>query len=58
MVRNVLARWDPALVVDCHTTDGAFHEETVTWSWPLNPNGDLPLLEFQRQRCFRLSTRS
>jgi len=49
LVRNVLTRWDPALVVDCHTTDGAFHEETVTWSWPMNPNGDLPLLEFQRQ---------
>ena len=48
LVRNVLGRWDPALVVDCHTTDGAFHDETVTWSWPLNPNGDLPLLEFQR----------
>ena len=48
LVRNVLGRWDPALVVDCHTTDGAFHEETVTWSGPLNPNGDLPLLEFQR----------
>lgn len=47
-VRNVLGRWDPALVVDCHTTDGAFHDETVTWSWPVNPNGDLPLLEFQR----------
>jgi len=49
LVRNVLTRWDPALVVDCHTTDGAFHEETVTWSWPMNPNGDLPLLEFQRR---------
>jgi hypothetical protein len=48
LVRNVLGRWDPTLIVDCHTTDGAFHEETVTWSWPLNPNGDLPLLEFQR----------
>ena len=50
LVRNVLTRWDPALVVDCHTTDGAFHEETVTWSWPMNPNGDLPLIEFQRRK--------
>jgi len=50
LVRNVLTRWDPALVVDCHTTDGAFHEETVTWSWPMNPNGDFPLLEFQRRK--------
>jgi len=48
LVRNILGRWDPALIVDCHATDGAFHDETVTWSWPLNPNGDLPLLEFQR----------
>jgi hypothetical protein len=50
LVRNVLNRWDPTLVVDCHTTDGAFHEETVTWSWPVNPNGDLPLIEFQRRK--------
>jgi dipeptidyl-peptidase-4 len=52
MVRGVLERWDPLVVVDCHTTDGAYHEETVTWSWPVNPNGDIPLLEFQRQNMF------
>jgi len=50
LVRNVLTRWDPTIVVDCHTTDGAFHDETVTWSWPMNPNGDLPLIEFQRRK--------
>jgi|WetSurMetagenome_2_1015567.scaffolds.fasta_scaffold117199_2 hypothetical protein len=52
MVRNVLVRWDPLIAVDCHTTDGAYHEETVTWSWAVNPNGDLPLLEYQRQKMF------
>ncbi len=48
VVQNILNRWDPALVVDCHTTDGAYHEETVTYSWPLNPNSDQELLAYQR----------
>lgn len=48
VVANILNSWDPALVVDCHTTDGAYHEETVTYSWPLNPNSDLELLAYQR----------
>jgi len=52
LVRNVLTRWDPLLVVDCHTTDGSYHDEVVTWSWPVNPNGDLPLVEFQRDQMF------
>lgn len=48
VVQNVLNRWDPALIVDCHTTNGAYHEETVTYSWPLNPNSDSELLTYQR----------
>jgi hypothetical protein len=48
VVQNILNRWDPALAVDCHTTDGAYHEETVTYSWPLNPNSDQELLAYQR----------
>jgi len=50
LLRNVLNRWDPVLLVDCHTTDGAYHEQTVTYSWPLNPNGDRALIEFQRSQ--------
>ncbi|MCX6569592.1 MAG: M14 family zinc carboxypeptidase, partial [Candidatus Aminicenantes bacterium] len=30
LVRNVLLRWDPLILVDCHTTDGSYHEEPVT----------------------------
>jgi hypothetical protein len=48
VVQNILNCWDPAVVVDCHTTDGAYHEETVTYSWPLNPNADVELLNYQR----------
>ena len=50
LVRNVLQRWDPALLVDCHTTDGSFHQEPVTYSWPLCPNGDAAVLEYARDK--------
>lgn len=50
LVRNVLQRWDPLLLVDCHTTDGSFHQEPVTYSWPLCPNGDAVILKYVRDR--------
>ncbi len=50
LVAGVLRRWDPALLVDCHTTDGFYHQEPVTYAWPLNPNGDPQVLEFVRDR--------
>jgi len=48
LVQNVLLRWDPILLVDCHTTNGSYHEEPVTYSWPLNPNGSMSVLSFMR----------
>lgn len=50
LVRNVLLRWDPVLLVDCHTTDGSYHEEPVTYSWPLCPNGDPSIIKYTRER--------
>lgn len=50
LVTNVLQRWDPLLLIDCHTTDGSYHEELVTYSWPLNPNGDLAILTYLRDK--------
>jgi len=47
VVSQIINRWDPALVLDLHTTDGAYHEETVTYSWPVNPNIDPELLAYQ-----------
>jgi hypothetical protein len=48
LVENVLLRWDPFLLVDCHTTNGAYHQEVVTYSWGLNPNGDSGIIAYQR----------
>jgi hypothetical protein len=50
LVRNVLNKWDPFLLVDCHTTNGSYHQEPVTYIWALNPNGDLPLIEYMREK--------
>lgn len=50
LVQNVLLRWDPVLLVDCHTTDGSYHEEPVTYSWPLCPNGDQTILAYMRDK--------
>jgi len=50
LVQNVLMRWDPLLLVDCHTTNGSFHEEPVTYSWPLNPNGDQSIIVYMREK--------
>ncbi|MCX6560845.1 MAG: M14 family metallopeptidase [Candidatus Aminicenantes bacterium] len=50
LLARVLNPWDPVLLVDCHTTDGAWHEQTVTYAWPINPNGDNALVEYQRSK--------
>jgi dipeptidyl aminopeptidase/acylaminoacyl peptidase len=39
---KLLNRWDPAMVIDCHTTDGSLHRYTETYDGPRHPNaGDL-----------------
>jgi hypothetical protein len=48
VVQNILNRWDPEVMVDCHTTNGSYHEEPVTFSWIMNPNSDLSLKNFMR----------
>src|SRR6266702_526666 len=36
---RVYATWDPALMVDLHTTDGTRHGYLLTYAPPLDPNG-------------------
>ncbi|MCJ7582887.1 MAG: M14 family metallopeptidase, partial [Candidatus Aminicenantes bacterium] len=50
LLQNVLNRWDPALLVDLHTTNGSYHEEPVTYSWPLNQNGDLSIINYMKDK--------
>ncbi len=49
-VSKVFDRWDPAVFMDCHTTDGSYHVEPVTFTWMVNPNGDNSLIGYMRDR--------
>jgi hypothetical protein len=47
---GLLARWDPHVVVDLHTTNGSFHGYHLTYSPTLNPNADSRLIAYTRER--------
>ena len=40
-----LNKWDPAILIDCHTTNGSFHRYTLTYEGPRVPVGDPKLIE-------------
>jgi len=46
LLSGVILRWDPDILVDCHTTDGSFHREPVTWAGPHNPLSDPGILDY------------
>ncbi len=46
LIKNILNYWDPYMVVDCHTTNGSYHEEPVTVAPPHSPNGDRRIIDY------------
>ncbi len=48
VLTNVFNRWDPSVFMDCHTTDGSYHVEPVTFTWAVNPNGSRTLINYMR----------
>jgi hypothetical protein len=49
LVQNALLRWDPLFFLDSHTHNGSYHQEPVTWTWGLNPNGDPEILAYMAE---------
>src|SRR5262249_48608333 len=43
-----LNQWDPAVFIDCHTTNGSFHRYALTYEGPRVPAGDSRLITFVR----------
>src|SRR5207237_5143664 len=37
-------QWNPAIVIDCHTTNGSFHRYTITYEGPRNVAGDAQII--------------
>lgn len=50
VLENVFNKWDPAVFMDCHTTNGSYHAEPVTFTWMVNPNGDRSLIDYMRRK--------
>jgi murein tripeptide amidase MpaA len=50
LLRNVIRKWDPSVLVDCHTTNGSYHEEPVTFTWMMNPAGSRVLINYMRDK--------
>ena len=50
LITNVFSKWDPDIFMDCHTTNGSFHIEPVTFTWMVNPNGDNSLIKYMRTK--------
>ena len=50
VLTNVFNKWDPAVFMDCHTTNGSYHVEPVTFTWMVNPNGDNSLISYMSDR--------
>jgi dipeptidyl-peptidase-4 len=50
VLTKVFNRWDPSVFMDCHTTNGSYHVEPVTFTWMVNPNGDRSLINYMRDK--------
>ncbi len=40
--------WDPAIFIDCHTTNGSHHRYTITYEGPVCPAGDPKVIALVR----------
>jgi len=47
---GVVNRWDPAIVVDMHTTNGSHHRYTLTYDGPRHPAADPDLIVAVRDK--------
>jgi murein tripeptide amidase MpaA len=48
LVRFVNA-WNPAVVIDCHTTNGSYHRYAITYEGGRCPAGDVRVIDFTRE---------
>jgi hypothetical protein len=55
---KILNSWDPQIFVDCHTTNGSYHEEPVTFTWMMNPAGDNSLISFMEKNMMPAVSKS
>lgn len=47
---GLLARWDPDVVIDLHTTNGSYHGYHLTYAPTLNPDADPRIVAYAREK--------
>jgi dipeptidyl-peptidase 4 len=47
---RLLNRWDPAVVIDMHTTNGSYHRYTLTYDGPRHPAADETVISYVREK--------
>lgn len=47
---KVINRWDPAVIVDMHTTNGSYHRYTLTYDGPRHPSADATIVASVRDK--------
>jgi len=47
---RALNKWNPDIFIDLHTTNGSYHQEPLTYTWMVNPNGDRSLINYMRDK--------
>lgn len=50
LLNSIINKWDPSVIVDCHTTNGSYHVEPITFTWQMNPNGSRALINYMRDK--------
>ncbi len=44
--------WRPLVFVDMHTTNGSFHEEALTFTWSMSPEGSRGIADYIREKMY------
>ena len=50
MLVKTINRWDPAVIVDLHTTNGSYHRYTLTYDGPRHPAADADVIAAVRDK--------
>ncbi len=49
---DLIRRWQPEILIDCHTTNGSRHRYVLTYDGPRYPDTDAPLSRWARAELF------
>lgn len=58
LIKNVINRYDPEIIIDCHTTNGSYHAYALTYAPPLNPNTNKRITSFLKSDLFPFVTKN